>query len=205
MNGHVTQWIPAYHDGELGLARRKEVEDHLSRCTGCRLELEQLRRLSALLQEAPAPAPRTSPEHFAAQVRLRLPREKRPWENRSQGNRLWGIQAAWQACPLLLAAGWVFTQTILAFGNLALLAGVAAGLPAQALQGIRLNSPLQGLFLAPRLESLLGGSPWAGPAVQIILWIAASMSLTFFFGILVWGWVAGWWAARRSRPGPSTL
>ena len=55
MNEHVTPWLGAYHDGELRGRRLQQVETHLAHCAACRAELEELRALSALLQESPVP------------------------------------------------------------------------------------------------------------------------------------------------------
>lgn len=48
--------ISAYHDGELGPEARLQLEQHLSsNCPACVLELQQWRRLSALILSAAAP------------------------------------------------------------------------------------------------------------------------------------------------------
>ena len=72
MKPHVTEWIPAYYDGELRGARLGQVEAHLEGCTDCRAELEQLRRLSVLLGEAAEVPARLEPGVFTAQVNARL-------------------------------------------------------------------------------------------------------------------------------------
>ena len=74
MNGHIQDWLPAYHDQELRGARLKWVEDHLKGCDACRGELDELRRLSALLQAAPEPVRQTSARRFASQVDYLIPR-----------------------------------------------------------------------------------------------------------------------------------
>jgi len=51
MNEHVTEWIGAYHDGELRGARLLQVESHLLDCAACQAELDALSALSTLLQE----------------------------------------------------------------------------------------------------------------------------------------------------------
>jgi anti-sigma factor RsiW len=53
--------LSAYHDGELADEERAALQAHLCRCPACAAELERLRRLSHLLQNAgrvkmPAPA-----------------------------------------------------------------------------------------------------------------------------------------------------
>lgn len=52
-----SQQISAYHDGELAEAERLQLEQHLnSACPACTLELQQWRRLSAMILAAAAPA-----------------------------------------------------------------------------------------------------------------------------------------------------
>ena len=45
----LREWLGAYMDGELNTERRAWVERHLADCAECRLELDELRRLSRLL------------------------------------------------------------------------------------------------------------------------------------------------------------
>jgi anti-sigma factor RsiW len=45
--------LDAYHDGELSDQRRVAFEQHLAGCAPCRSELEQMRRLTALISRAP--------------------------------------------------------------------------------------------------------------------------------------------------------
>jgi len=47
--------LSAYHDGELSPDDRDQLERHLSECPACAAELEQFRRLSAILDTAPRP------------------------------------------------------------------------------------------------------------------------------------------------------
>ena len=48
---HINHLLDEYYDGELSPARRRQVEAHLAQCPDCRAELEQMRQLSALLNE----------------------------------------------------------------------------------------------------------------------------------------------------------
>ena len=77
MSQHILDWLPAYHDGELSPERQRQVEKHLQACPDCLAELEALDGLSALLKVERMPE-RISPERFAAQVQLRLPRSLPP-------------------------------------------------------------------------------------------------------------------------------
>jgi len=49
------QHLCAYHDGELSAEMRQDIENHLPKCAACWAELEQFRRLSAVLAAAPVP------------------------------------------------------------------------------------------------------------------------------------------------------
>jgi len=73
MNPHVSEFLAAYHDGELPSNRRHQVENHLQDCPTCRAELAALQELSSFLK-ADSVLHQTPPERFAAQVQLRLPR-----------------------------------------------------------------------------------------------------------------------------------
>ncbi len=191
MNGHVTQWISAYHDGELRAARLAQVKEHLSRCVACRAEWEQLRLLSALLQQDSAPALQSSPDRFVSGVLLHLPptSPKTGWDP--------ALKLAWLAAPLLIFTAWVFAQTALAVGNLAMLAGLMTAISTGHIPALRISGALFGAFLLERMDGILITSPWLGLVAQVFAWIAVSLSLTLFFGTLAWGWIAGWWALKE--------
>ena len=103
MNQHVLEWLPAYHDGELSASRQRQVQDHLATCPTCLAELKDLESLSGLLKTNIAPE-LTSPERFAAQVQLRLPRRPLPSATTSEKTiPRWVLGA-----PLALIAAWAF-------------------------------------------------------------------------------------------------
>jgi putative zinc finger protein len=133
MNEHVTDWLAAYHDGELHGARLLQVEAHLQECPSCRAEVEALNTLSALLQEHPAMPVRTSPERFVAQVRLRMPPAAASARLRTQP------QAGWLLVPLGLFGLWAFLQAILVVSRIVLimlpLFGGLWGVPAEWFPG----------------------------------------------------------------------
>ena len=106
MSEHVLEWLPAYHDGELSAARRRQVEAHLPGCPACSAELEALHDLSALLKTDPAPE-HASSERFAAQVQLLLPHRTAPVPAAARLPR-WVL-----AAPLLLIVVWAFLQSAL--------------------------------------------------------------------------------------------
>lgn len=105
-NRHILEWLPAYQDGELPPARRRQVENHLQDCAACRAELQTLVGLSALLKADPLPQ-HTPPERFAAQVHLLLPRSPSPRPTMQRIPR-WVLGA-----PLALIVAWAFLQAAL--------------------------------------------------------------------------------------------
>jgi predicted anti-sigma-YlaC factor YlaD len=197
MNEHVTQWLGAYHDGELQGLRLQEVEAHLAHCAACRAELKELRALTALLQESPAPEVRTSPERFAAQVGLRLPRRPvQPTWKRT-------LETGWRLTPVGLLGAWAFVQTVLAVATLALYAlrigvlgeTIARWLPPLGESWLTQISRLSGASLNEvgravlRLLSLLSWSTVLNLIVLIVI------------GLLYWSWLASWWARRQHNNG----
>jgi anti-sigma factor RsiW len=108
MNQHVLNWLPAYHDGELSPSHRRQVEDHLATCPTCLADLETLDSLSGLLRANQAPE-LTSPERFAAQVQLLLPRSPQPATSTNEKTLPRWVLGA----PLALIAAWAFLQAAL--------------------------------------------------------------------------------------------
>jgi predicted anti-sigma-YlaC factor YlaD len=104
MSEHVSEWLNAYHDGELHGIRLHHVENHLAECELCQAEFESLESLSGLLHEVPAPE-FTAPERFAAQVMLRLPPKKVAVSRRQI------LEAGWWMIPVGLLAVWVLIST----------------------------------------------------------------------------------------------
>jgi anti-sigma factor RsiW len=104
MSNHVTEWLNAYLDGELHGSRLQDVETHLAECDACSAELDSLEKISDLLQEAPV-AEFTPPERFAAQVRLRLPRQK------DKSLRKTILDVGWWMIPVALLVIWLFINT----------------------------------------------------------------------------------------------
>ena len=105
MNEHITQWLEAYHDGELHGKQLGRVEAHLKRCTACRADLARLESLTSLLAESPAPAGLKSADQFEAEIRLRIPARPEPTR--------WGkaLRTSWRLAPAALIGVLVFLQT----------------------------------------------------------------------------------------------
>ncbi len=88
--------LDEYLDGELGEAERKAVEGHVASCADCRRELEEMRRLEAVLRAVPAGTPPDA-EAFLSRVRERLRRPR------------WGALAA--AASVMAAAALLLVAT----------------------------------------------------------------------------------------------
>jgi anti-sigma factor RsiW len=182
---HVNQYLDEYYDDELSPARRRQVEAHLGGCPSCRAELEQMRRLSTLLDEVLLPDEFSSPQLFNAQVALRL--------DRRQAERSRYPEAAWHVVPVLLLCGVIVLQ-----GLFALLGGVAGLARAVNWLGIDVGSSWSwwGAVQA-YLGSLLGLSFTSlvtvlSGALMVALYLAA---LAVFIPYV--GWVRTLWRSAQ--------
>lgn len=183
MSEHVLDWIGAYHDGELHGDRLRRVEAHLRACPACQAELEALQNLAVQLQANPPMPARTPPEQFVAQVQLRLPPRSAPVPGRARLR-----QAAGLWLPLGVLALWAFGQAVLVVSGLALGVGaVPAAMPV-------VLPPLPGLGALPLLVALAQPAGWGGWLALLVL----NAGLTAAVAVLVWGCLAGWWAARET-------
>jgi anti-sigma factor RsiW len=104
--------LGAYHDGELDLAQRREVDTHMRDCQACREELSRLTRLSAMLRGAGDELPGLS------QIgRERLVQTYRRDLEAGLRRLAQGISAV-AACILVAGTVWVTThQQALALGG----------------------------------------------------------------------------------------
>ncbi|HDQ72874.1 MAG TPA: hypothetical protein ENN19_12375 [Chloroflexi bacterium] len=196
MSEHVTEWLSAYHDGALEERRLRQVKLHLLECEACRAALDTLQKLSALLQESPAPATLTRPDRFVAQVGLRLPRR----QEQPPGKRALGL--AWRLMPVGLLGAWVFSQTLF--------------LVAKWLMWVW-RTPVGGEYFAAILPVALPASFWAGvsqladaslldvgrlflqPGVGWETFLQSAALI--LIGICYCSWLASWWAYRRHLQG----
>lgn len=64
--------MSAYVDSELRVRQRRRLERHTAECEECRVVLEGLRRMLALLGSTPAPAPIIDGSVVASNVLRRL-------------------------------------------------------------------------------------------------------------------------------------
>ncbi len=183
MSEHVLDWIGAYHDGELHGDRLRHVEAHLRTCAACQAELAALQNLAVRLQASPPMPARTPPEQFVAQVQLRLPPRSAPVPGRQRVRQVAGL---W--LPLGALALWALGQAVIVVSGLALgVAAVPAAIPV-------VLPPLPGLGALPLLVALAQPAGWGGWLALLVL----NAGLTAAVAVLVWGCLAGWWAARET-------
>jgi hypothetical protein len=192
MSEHMTDWLGAYMDGELKGTRLRQVETHLRECAQCWSELESLKGLSALLHAAPSPA-FTSPDRFAAQVGLHLPRELPGQAKRNV------LEIGWWMIPVCLLLLWTLTNTS---------ALVDAAITAANQYGL-LNDAPAWLMDGPAREAT-----WSATLAQFGLlngqgleWASFTESFTrnelpqivfqASIALLYLSWIAIWWARQH--------
>lgn len=193
MPNHVTEWLNAYLDGELHGNRLHQVEDHLAECEACKAELRSLQDLSGLLHKVPAPE-FTSPERFATQVNLLLP--KRPVT--APRSRLFEI--GWWMIPVGLLAAWAFISTasivsnmISAANNFGLVDGANTLLVSGASNTVNWTSTLGqfGLLAGNSLQWFEMTEIYSRNVIPQFVW-QVSIALLYL------SWIAIWWA-RQTR------
>lgn len=109
MSNHVTEWLNAYHDGELKGHRLQQVEEHLASCETCQLERDSLQGLSTLLKSDPAPELN---ERFVSNVNLLLPKKQMAPSKHSP------LEIGWWMIPVGLLAAWIFISTAVLVSNI---------------------------------------------------------------------------------------
>lgn len=202
MSKHVSEWLNAYHDGELHGNRLHHVEAHLAECNLCLAELESLESLSDLLHEVPTPE-FTSAERFAAQVNLRLPHRQ------TVVSRKQIIEIGWWMIPVGLLGSWVFISTSIALSNI-LSAANNLGLLSD-ISGWLAFGPSSDIYLSATLGQfgLLSGNGlnWAETTEAFTRMSLPQISLQVSIALLYLSWIAIWWARHtpHQRQGPGQL
>ena len=196
MSNHVTEWLNAYHDGELRGSRLHAVEAHLAECELCQAELGSLESLSSWIHEVPTPE-FGSPERFAAQVNLRLPRK----QTVVSGKQI--IEIGWWMIPVGLLAVWIFIGTsffvseiLSAANNLGLLRGISEWMAFGPSSDIYLSATLgqSGLLRGTSLN-------WAEATEAFTRMSLPLITLQASIALLYLSWIAIWWA-RHTRHQP---
>jgi anti-sigma factor RsiW len=194
MNGHVTHWLAAYHDGELRGRRLRQVKDHLAECAACRTELDELRCLSALLRESPAAEGLLSPERFVAQVGLRL--ERRPIKPAWQRT----LETGWRLAPAGLIGAWAFVQAVFIVAGAVLITLQVCGIDVLSLQ----QATHHETWLTAGLNYLATGLNETTLTVlktlDVLIWgLTIYLTATVAIVLLYWSWLASLWARYQHR------
>lgn len=199
MSNHVSEWLNAYHDGELRGQRLRFVEAHLAECELCQEELESVESLSELLLEVRAPE-MVSAERFAAQVNLRLPHPRTAVSKKKVS------QFGWWMIPVGLFASWVFVSTAFILsnvlsvaGNLGLLSGLSAWLASGTANDIYLSTTIGQMGLLSG-----NGLSWAETTETFTRISLPQIILQVSIALLYLGWLAILWA-RHTRQGTGQL
>lgn len=190
--------LNAYLDGELHGARLEQLEAHLEECADCREELKCLRRVSNLLQAAPAPQV-TPPARFASELALQLPRrEYKKAENR-------GIALIWWLAPVILLGAWYLTQAAI-FMNGAVSFFAGSGLLQQAAPWVQ-DTPAHSIWFNSTMA--LYGEQLGEPARTTLTLVdlghlfQTDMALQLFWqialAVLYWAWLATSFIRVRAR------
>ncbi|MFH1523794.1 MAG: zf-HC2 domain-containing protein [Chloroflexota bacterium] len=195
---HVTEWLSAYLDGELHGLRLRQVEIHLTECAVCHSELVELRKLSSLLQETVPTDAFTPVERFAANLTLILPRRPEIHQYRL------GTEIVWWLVPVALLGIWLFTQTVLSVS--AVVSGAnLAGLFGNATSWLQSGPQHTEWFMATfsMFGSNLNGNVSALLGVLdnlsvLQLSFIAQLAWQAAIAVLYLGWLAFWWAHRRT-------
>jgi hypothetical protein len=200
MSEHITQWLGAYHDGELSGLRLRQVEQHLAECAECLAELEGMQGLSTLLQET-APARDFLPtERFVANLTLNLPRQTEPL---SQPRKM--LEIGWWLIPVGVLGAWVFLWITFSLSEAAQFVA-NTGLLGGNLAWLRGNPPQMEWFAT--VSNLFGNQ--IGFTGQVVLseLNEAGVFVTKLMGILLpqallamlyLGWLLAWWLRHQRQ------
>lgn len=200
MPEHITQWLGAYHDGELRGARLRQVEEHLAECADCQAELEGMRSLSTLLKETAPEGDFLSSERFAANLALRLPRQPEPSQPRNKA-----LQIGWWLVPLGTLGMWLFIEVTFLLRS-AILFVADAGLLGRDLAWMQGNPPQMGWFVAAM--NLLGDQVSLTGQVALsalndahwfVTQVAGSLLPQVIFAVFYLGWLVAWWLGQSSQ------
>ena len=193
-----SQWLMAWHDGELSAHHRERMQEHLTSCSRCQRLLAELHHLSQLLQEATVPWQSICPPERAWQrMATRLGRRRPPAANAPR----W---VHW-----LPPTGLLMVNTVIQFLGTAILVLTvlsALGLiEAQRLRETSISSDpmLSWLLLRTVAEplgwgaGLLSTAPQWRPALDFLLSFLLFETLGLTLGI---GYMASLWLLwRRTR------
>jgi hypothetical protein len=194
MSPHVSEWLNAYHDGELRGNRLHHVEAHLAECELCQAELESLEQVSIVVHEVAAPE-FTSSERFAAQVQLRLPSKQAVVSRR----RI--LEIGWWMIPVGLLVAWVVVSVVFLLGDVLSAAhnlGLVNSISGWLVIGSSANASWSETL--GRLGILSGNNlNWAEATETFTRMSIPRISLQVAIALLYLSWIAIGWARRTPQ------
>jgi len=204
MTDHVTEWLGAYHDGELRGARLRQIEQHLGKCATCQAELDELRNLSTMLQDTASNGDFLLTERFVANLALRLPRQS------EQPQLHKALKIGWWLIPVGLLGIWLFIDITLSLSSVVMLAA-DFGLLGRNLAWLQ-GDPLQMQWFATAMD--LFGNQLGAPGRAILSVLNdANLFCAQLVGRLIpqsilavsyLGWLLSWWLRHQPQPSQSS-
>ncbi len=200
MADHVTEWLGAFHDGELHGARLRHVEGHLAECATCQAELNEIQTLSTLLQNTSSIGDFLPSERFVANLALSLPRQPEQPQSRN------AFKIAWWLIPVGLLGIWLFIEITYSLSSVVTLAADAALLSGNFVW-LRGN-PLQMQWFATAMN-LFGNQLGAGGREILSVLNDANLFTTQLARLLIpqailaasyLGWLFSWWLRHQQQP-----
>jgi anti-sigma factor RsiW len=181
MNAHITEWLPAYHDGELRGRRLAQVEAHLHRCAFCQAELHQLETLSEVLGGVPEVETSIPADRFAAQVGLQLPRQ-----SQTKAETVSRPGWVWTALPVSLLIGIGFLKVVQWTASGFTLANLF-GFGEAAVSRLTTTPPEPRGVFAQISSGLIHVSVPFSPQVLIGLILPAILAVGYMVWLIAWG------------------
>jgi hypothetical protein len=203
MANHVTEWLGAYHDGELRGARLRQIEGHLAECATCQAELDGIQNLSALLQDTAINSDFLLTERFVADLALSMPRQSEQPQPRK------ALKIGWWLIPVSLLGIWLFINITLSLSSVVTLAA-DTGLLGGNLAWLQGN-PLQMKWIAT-VMNLFGNQLGAlgretlsalNDANLFIVQLAGRLIPQAILAVSYLGWLLSWWLRHQPQPSQS--
>lgn len=200
MADHVTEWLEAYHDGELKGARLHRVEAHLAECTPCQAALDEIQSLSSLLQLHEPGEDFLPTERFVANLALRLSRQGEPAPTHP------ALKTAWWLLPIGVLGIWLCVDITHSLSAILILA-VDSGLFNGNLAWLHANPLQMGWFATAQnlFQGQLDGLgfeilAWLSDANLFLVQLARNLIPYLVLAVGYLGWLASWWLRHQGQP-----
>ena len=204
MPDHVTEWLGAFHDGELRGARLRQTEQHLAGCATCQAELDEIRDLSTMLQDTASKGDFLTTEQFVANLALSMPRQSELSQSRN------ALKIGWWLIPVGLLGIWLFIDITFLLSPVVKLS-VESGLLGDASAWLQGN-PAQMRWFAAAMN--LFGNQLGAPGRETLSALHdASLFIAQMAGRLIpqailavsyLGWLLSWWLRQQHPTSQST-